>query len=103
MATDWRNERRDFWIYAVGRPLLFVFWSLVAWGTLYAGLFTYCGMTKGFVAAWAQARSGRDVLGGVLNIGLASWATLLWSVVFTVLWRARRQRRKRLNTPDTPI
>ncbi len=95
MARDWIDTRRDFFIYVIGRPLMFIFWSLVVWGTLYGGVFTYRGITQGFAEAWAQARSGRDVFGGVLNIGLALWAMVVWSAASAAVWRARRARRLR--------
>ncbi len=102
MPRDWVDERRDFLIYVVGRPLMFIFWSLVAWGTLYAALFTYCGITQGLATAWVQARSGRDALGGVVNVGLALWALLVWSAVIAIVWRTRRARRLRSVVRNTP-
>jgi hypothetical protein len=65
----------------IARPLMFVFWSLILWGTLYLVVLVHGAATQGFGETWHQALSGRDRLGGVVNVALAGIAVLVWAVV----------------------
>ena len=73
---------------------MLVFWALVLWGTLYAGLFAQTATTVGLSAALRQVRSGRDALGGMLNLALAGTAMLVWTLVLTAALRAHFRKRR---------
>ncbi len=80
----------------MGRPLMTVFWALILWGTLYAGLLGYSVLTEGASRTWRRAQSGHDVVGGVANLALAASAITTWSIVVGVIWlRGMRRRRSR--------
>ena len=71
---------------------MFLFWSLIIWGTVYACVLAWSAITIGVVTTWRQALSGRDTLGGVTNLSLAACAMPAWSLVGFVAWRSRRRR-----------
>lgn len=72
-----------------GRPLLFVFWTLVVWGTVYAAVFLFAVLADGPRAAVARATAGPDGAVGVANLAVAVLAVGTWSVVGALLLRRR--------------
>lgn len=96
MARDPDEERREALIRFIGRPLLLVLWSLVLWGSLYALVLIYGAATEGPRATLQRAMTGRDVLAGAANLGLAATAALVWVGVGVAAWlKASRRRAKR--------
>ena len=100
MVQDEAGEPHDFLRYVVGRPLMLVFWALILWGTLYAGLFVQTVATAGLSEALRQVQSGRDALGGALNLGLAGTAVLVWTVVLTTAFRVYFRKRRARGHPE---
>jgi hypothetical protein len=82
---------RDVLVFAVARPLLFVFWALVLWGTFVAIAIAWTILTRGPAAAVHATldRTGQGAL-GMANLGLAILAVSVWIVVL-LLARRRRQ------------
>lgn len=89
-ASDPDDERRL--ARYVGRPLLFVFWTLVVWGTVYAVLFAFAVVTDGPGDALARATTGPDRAFGIANLTLASVAILVWITVGVAVARVRSPR-----------
>ena len=75
----------------VGRPLMFVAWVLILWGTLYGVALAYAIATAG-LGAWQRALSGGDRLGGLLSVLSAAAAVVVWSAL-AILWLVRRRSR----------
>jgi hypothetical protein len=75
-----------------------VFWSLILWGTLYSALLLHVISVEGPSVAFQRALSGRDMVGGVLNLALAGGAVVVWGIVALLLWRGRlaAHRRRRV-------
>jgi hypothetical protein len=84
-------RRRDFLKEVIGRPVMFVFWSLMVWGALYGALFVWRAVTSGVGTTWRQALSDGDALGGRINLGLAGCAAPVWALVALAIWRTRRR------------
>ena len=82
-------------IQLLGRPLLLIFWSLVLWGTLYGFLFIHRAATEGPRAMLHRALSGQDLVGGLVNLGLAAGAAVVWLGVGIAVWRARGTNQRR--------
>ena len=80
---------------AVVRPLLFVFWSLVLWGTFVAAALLWTALTGGPAAAMAAIlnRELSPALGGA-NLGLAVLAVAVWVVVVVLARRGGRDGRR---------
>jgi HAMP domain-containing protein len=76
----------------LGRPLLLAFWTLVVWGTLYAGLFAFAAATEGPSRALARATTGPDRIVGIANLTLAACALVVWVLVGAAVWRLRAGR-----------
>jgi hypothetical protein len=93
VRDHWSQKSRDVLVYVVGRPLLFVLWSLVAWGTVYGLVLLWAIVDRGPVAAFHQALS-TDAVGGVANLSLAGVAGLVWALVGLAVWRGRTRRRR---------
>jgi hypothetical protein len=77
----------------LGRPLLFVLWTLVVWGTVYAVLFAFALVTEGPSDAFARATTGPDRIFGLVNLTLAGVALGLWAFVGFALVRLRSDRK----------
>jgi predicted neutral ceramidase superfamily lipid hydrolase len=73
----------------LGRPLLLVFWTLVVWGTVYAGLLVLAVLTEGPSRAVARATTGPDGVVGIVNITLAVVAVAVWVIVGLTVVRVR--------------
>lgn len=89
-----RSERRrssrvrDFWSYAVARPLLVLFWAFVAWGTLLLAGLAWSAATKGLTATVAAATPhSQHGIWGWLNLIAPGFALAVWS-----LWAAAAAR-----------
>jgi type VI protein secretion system component VasK len=95
MARDATQERHDFLIYVIGRPLMLVFWSLILWGTFYGCALLYAVILRGPTVALKEAMAGRDRLAGVGNLTLTACAVVVWSFVGVAVWTVRRARRRR--------
>ena len=78
-------------LFAMARPLLFIFWSLVLWGTFVAAAVLWNVLTRGPAATAAAIlnRNAPSVLGGA-NLGLAVLAVAVWVVVLAIAAWARR-------------
>jgi hypothetical protein len=79
----------DFLVYAVGRPLMFVAWMLVFWGTAVALDAVYVLATRG-PSGLKSALAPRTPL-DVANSALAVIALLVWIAVLVVRRRTRRR------------
>ena len=79
----------DFLVYVVGRPLMFVAWMLVFWGTAVALDAVYVLATRG-PSALKAALAPRTPL-DVANSALAVIALLVWIAVLVVRRRTRRR------------
>jgi len=88
----------DAAIYVVARPLMFVLWMLVLWGTLYGGALLYAVVREGSWEALRRAVSGRDAAAGVVSLIATGVALVVWSLVAVVVWnhRARVKRTRPL-------
>jgi len=78
----------------LGRPLLLAFWTLVVWGTVYAGLFAFAVVTDGPSDALARATTRPDGVVGIANLTLAVVAVAVWVLVGLTVVRVR-------SAPDT--
>ena len=90
------ERQGDLLVYAVVRPLMFIGWALVFWGTAIAGAGVWVLLTRG----WAAARSAlvpRTPL-DLVNAGLAAVALVVWTSV-GVLARGRRHGEDRPRPP----
>jgi hypothetical protein len=76
----------------LGRPLLFVLWTLVVWGTVYALLFAFAVVTDGPSDAVARATAAPGRLFGIVNLTLAGLALGVWALVGLALVRLRSDR-----------
>jgi hypothetical protein len=94
VPRELRSEVREFVLSAIVRPLLFVVWALVAWGTFYFAVFAYAAIVDGPGPALRRALGGSDPLAGRVNVGLAILAVVVWSVVALAV-RARRRAQAR--------
>jgi hypothetical protein len=97
--TDSRAS--DFVLYVVVRPLLFVFWSLVLWGTFYGLALLYHVVVDGPTISFERVLAGRDVLAGRVNIALVGVAGVVWTVVFLAVHVRRRSRRAAAKAAST--
>lgn len=87
------SRARDFVLYVVVRPLLFVFWSLVLWGTFFGLALLYQVVVDGPIISLERVLAGRDVLAGRVNIALVGVAGVVWTLVFLAVYIRRRSRR----------
>ena len=88
-----KSHPGDFFIYVVLRPLLFVFWSFVLWGTFYGGVLLYHAILDGPAAAVERAQSGKDQLAARLNVGSVYLAMVVWTIMGLVWARVRARKR----------
>ena len=79
----------DFLVYVVGRPLMFVAWTAVFWGTAVALDAVYVLATRG-PSALKAALAPRTPL-DVANAALAVIALLVWIAVLVVRRRTRHR------------
>lgn len=93
MGRDPNDERQETLIQMVGRPLLLVFWSLILWGTFYGLILIHAAIREGPGTVLQRVLAGRDLLGGLLNLGLAASAAVVWLGVAIVGWRNRSRGR----------
>jgi hypothetical protein len=92
-ATPAQARRsRDFLVYAVARPLMLVFWTLILWGTMYGCALLYRSATMGPATAVRQALSAPEAGVGLLNVILALSAVVVWVIVAVAAWQRRSQR-----------
>ena len=80
----------------VGRPLLVVFWVLVLWGTLYDVVLLRAAFVEGPIRALQRTVSGREA--GLVNLGLAALAPVVWALVGLAVWRSRSLPSRRHHT-----
>ena len=78
----------------IGRPLLFLLWAYVLWGTLYGGALAYATAIEG-PEALGRVLHGGDPLYGIASFVAAFLAAVVWSIigVFAALGRLRRSVR----------
>jgi len=102
MGREMRDGSRDVLLYAVVRPLLFFFWSMVLWGTCMAIALLYAAMRQGPLVAVRRVLEGEDSLGGRVNLALAGLAIVVWSAVAAAVRRRRAARRPEATPSDAP-
>jgi len=86
-----RRRLHDLVTQSVVRPLLFVLWSLVIWGTLVGLAFVYAALTRGPAAVVrAVLPPSTGGIWGGLNLALAVGAVAVWIVVAIAVLRRRR-------------
>jgi hypothetical protein len=87
-------DASDFLIAVVARPVLFVVWAYLLWGTLYGATLAYAAATEG-PDALGRVLFGGDPLLGTVSFIAAVLAAVVWSVIgaFAVLDRLRRRTR----------
>lgn len=81
----------DFVIAVIGRPLVFVVWAFLLWGTLYGAALAYATATEG-ASALGRVFYGGDPLLGLVSFSAAVLAAVVWSItgVFALInWRHR--------------
>src|SRR5206468_98948 len=90
-ADAGRRRSRDFLLYAVVRPLFFIFWSLVVWGTalLFSLAFTVVARGPG-TARPLLTPPPNGGWTGWLNVLLVPFALVVWTGLGVALWQARR-------------
>ncbi len=94
MSGPARNRSQEPPTHAAGRLLLFVFWALVVWGTVY-GLALLPGLvTQGPARLVRAVLHGGNRWAGSLNVLLAVLALCVWVLVALAVWRRRGERRK---------
>lgn len=99
MASEDDEPRSGVLDYAVLRPLLFVFWSLVLWGTLALVAWIWQALTKGPAATLALAlRTATADVWGVLNVALPAVAAVVWTAIALLAWS--RPREGNASRPD---
>lgn len=79
----------DVLVYVVGRPLMFIAWMLVFWGTAVALAAVYLLATRG-MSALKTVLVPRTPL-DLANVALAVIATIVWIAVLVVGRRASRR------------
>ena len=79
----------DFFVYVVGRPLMFVAWMLVFWGTAVGLDAVYVLATRGPSALKSALAPHRPL--DVANSALALIASLVWIAVLVARRRTRRR------------
>jgi hypothetical protein len=96
MSPGTRDARRDratgIVAALIARPLLFVFWIFVLWGTPYAMALVYATVVEG-PHPLERALSGRDPMLGGVNLIAAALAVVVWgtiSVSMAVQWARKR-------------
>ena len=87
-------DASGFLAAVVGRPLVFVLWAYLLWGTLYGAALAYAVATEG-PAALGRVLHGGDPLLGTLSFVAASLAAAVWSIIgaFALLSRLGRPTR----------
>jgi hypothetical protein len=88
--TD-QPQSSDFLVYAIGRPLMLVFWMLILWGTLYGSALLYRSVMNGPTAAVRQALSGGDATVGLVSLALSLCAAAVWTALAVGMWQKRRR------------
>ncbi len=91
--TGRKGERSPEPTHALGRLLLFVFWSLIAWGTVYGLALLPQLVARGPARLIRAVLLGSDRWAGSLNVLLAVTALCVWILVGLAVWRRRAQRR----------
>jgi hypothetical protein len=90
--TENRGRLRHFVTYVLLRPLLFIFWSLVLWGTWALLAFLWALLAHG--PAEALARIGPRGRGAWGNAVVAALAAVTWLIALAAWW-GRRPRTRR--------
>ena len=85
---------RAFFLNVVGRPLLFVFWAMVLWGTFYDLVLLHAVFEHGIYGAFSRALSGTDKTAAMANLLSALLAVLVWTSVAVLVWWSARERRR---------
>ena len=95
-VEDFRLPGRieDFLVAAVVRPLMFVFWSLVFWGTFWCALFVWRVFSAGWATALRIATPSGHEAWGHANLGTALLALVVWSTVAALVLATRRRPRE---------
>ena len=75
----------------IARPVLFVLWAYLLWGTVYGAALAFAAATEG-PDALGRIFHGGDPLLGIVSFIAAVLAAVVWSVlgVFAILNRTRR-------------
>lgn len=79
--------------YPLARPLLFIAWALVFWGTLVAGAIAWRSVELGPATAVGQLVSGRGTAPaavGWVNLACAVFAVSVWTTLAVLLVKGRR-------------
>ena len=89
----------DFLVYAVARPLMFVVWALILWGTAVALAAVYVLLAAGPAAA-VRVLLPQTTL-DLINTGLGTLALVVWITVVAATRRSARGR-SGASTPHRP-
>jgi hypothetical protein len=76
----------------IARPVLFVIWIFVLWGTLYGCALAYATVVEG-TGALRRALSGDDPLGGAVNLIAATVAIAVWTTVGALVFTKWARKR----------
>jgi len=87
-------RRDDFLLYVIARPLMFIFWTLIAWGTFYGFFFLGSVASEGLSPTFQRATSSRASL-GLVSMFLSASACIVWTLVGVAVVRNRRRRKRR--------
>ena len=89
MAHEPDDEWREALLQGLGGPVLFVFWALVFWGTLYAALLLVAVVQEGATTVFQRVLSSADHMASYVNLCTAGLAPVVWLIVGIAVWRSR--------------
>jgi hypothetical protein len=83
-------EDRHELVRLVSRIALLSFWSLVVWGTLYAGVFAFGVLSEGPSRALARTARAPGWMPDYVNLTVSAVAVVVWVLAGVLVWRRRR-------------
>ena len=78
--ADGPTDGADFVIAVIARPLMFVTWAYILWGTLYGAALAYATATEG-PSALGRVLYGGDPFLGILSFAASFLAAVVWSII----------------------
>jgi hypothetical protein len=94
MASRMEGHRfRDYLVSVLVRPLIFVFWAFVAWGSLVLVVALWHLAFEGPGGLWRTLRpvSGPGAIESWANLGSATLALVVWVAVAAALYQSPRR------------